>query len=155
MKKTLSILFLSLMVVTGCSSKKTATAASEKKGTDITFEYTALTRGYYRKATLTPAGISVITQHKGEAAVTEITTAQWNGLVDFYEKNIANKGIALNSLEVPSKKHQFDGALAANLTIKKEGEEFTTQTFDHGNPPAEVKALVDEIVTLAGLQTRE
>lgn len=152
MKKILSVLVLTLMVLAGCSSKKATAASAEKKGGDITFEYSAITRGSFRKVNATQNGVTLATDPKAKPERFEISTAEWNTLVDFYENNIGEKHIALNSLEAPSKKHQFDGAMAATLTVKKDGEEFTSQTFDHGNPPAEIKGLVDEILKLAGLE---
>lgn len=52
----------------------------------------------------------------------------------------------LEKLEVPSKKHLFDGALAARLSIYQfSNREHTTPTFDHNNPPKELKGLVEYI----------
>lgn len=56
---------------------------------------------------------------------------------------------SLKYLKVPSKKHQFDGALAARLSVGY-GDTFinTSPTFDDNNPPEELKELLDYIKSL-------
>ncbi len=49
----------------------------------------------------------------------------------------------LDKVPVLSKKHQFDGALAASLTITTSDSTFTSPTFDHNAPPAELESIVD------------
>lgn len=156
MKKILSVLILTVAVIAGCSSsKKTAGAPAEKKGKGLEFEYTAITRGSYKKINATQAGVTFTKDRDAKPETVAISAADWNSMVDFYENNIAKKGVKIEDIAVPSKKHQFDGALAATLTIKVADQVYTTPTFDHGNPPAEVKGLVDEMVKLAGLETKK
>ena len=51
---------------------------------------------------------------------------------------------ALESLKVPSTKHQTDAALAASLAIIDiHQKEFVSPTFDDNNPPKEIKDLVE------------
>jgi len=63
------------------------------------------------------------------------------------------QGINLESLsliEVPSKKHQYDGALATNLIISDVRPfVYTSPTFDDDNPPKEIKGIVEYIRDLA------
>jgi hypothetical protein len=50
---------------------------------------------------------------------------------------------SLETLEVPSTRHQTDAALAASLAITdKDQNEYVTPTFDDDNPPQEIKELV-------------
>ena len=156
MKKILSVLILTVTVAIGCSSSKaTANEATAKKGEGLEFEYTAITRGRYRQINVTANGVALIEKPNATPTTVAISTTDWNALVDFYEKKVAKNVQNLNTIEVPSKKHQFDGALAATLTIKSGDTAYTTPTFDHGNPPAEVKVLVDKIIELAGIETRK
>jgi len=56
---------------------------------------------------------------------------------------------SLSSLSVPSKRHQFDGALASTLTITDiYAKQWISPTFDHDNPPEELKAFIDFIKIL-------
>lgn len=55
---------------------------------------------------------------------------------------------SLEKLEPPSKKHQFDGAAGGGFSIIVEGKTYRTPTFDYGNPPKEIKSIVDKLVAL-------
>jgi hypothetical protein len=156
MKKVLSILILTVTVAIGCSSsKKTAEASTDRKGQGLQFEYTALTRGSYKKVIATPEGLTVTNGRDAQPQTVAISTADWNNMVDYYQKNIEKKLSGLQDLEAPSKKHQYDGALAATFTVTVGDQLFRTPSFDHGNPPAQIKGLVDEMVRLAGLETKK
>ncbi|MFP9097448.1 hypothetical protein ACLI09_00210 [Flavobacterium sp. RHBU_24] len=155
MKKALSILILLTVTMGCCSSKKTAQASTDRKGQGLQFEYTALTRGSYKKVIATAEGLKVTNGRDAEPQNVAISTADWNNMVDFYQKNIEKKLSGLQDLEAPSKKHQYDGALAATFTVMIGDQLFRTPTFDHGNPPAQVKGLVDEMIRLAGMETNK
>ncbi|GHB62743.1 hypothetical protein [Persicitalea jodogahamensis] len=62
---------------------------------------------------------------------------------------------ALDKVTVLSKKHQFDGALAASLTITTPDSTYTSPTFDHNAPPAELKAIVDRLYQQVPAAMRE
>lgn len=157
MKKILSVLILTLTVALGCSSSKKAAdeTVATKADKSLEFEYTAITRGNYKKVIVNSSKVMLATAPSARPVVTDIDAKDWNAIVAFYEKNIVKKGVNLEALEAPSKKHQYDGALSATLTIKSADASVSTPTFDHGNPPAEIKVLVDEIVKLAGFETKE
>jgi hypothetical protein len=158
MKKIIPILFLALTLVTGCSSAKKDTLATssassaslQKESENITFEYTALTRGAYKKVVVTSYDIITIKDRDNkDVASKKLTAEEWKTLSDAY-KGIKDLN-ALSSIEAPSVKHQYDGALAAMLTITIGEQVYQTTTFDHGNPPAEIKPLVDDIIKLSAL----
>ena len=57
---------------------------------------------------------------------------------------------SLKIITIPSKKYQFDGALATTLKIfLPEQEGFSSPTFDHDNPPFELKGLINYIKSIA------
>ena len=57
---------------------------------------------------------------------------------------------SLRTLEVPSKKHQFDGALATTLTITDpKPEVYRTPTFDDDNPPKKIKGIIAYIKSIS------
>ena len=152
MKKIIPILFLALSIVTGCTSAKDKISAAslQKENENILFEYTAITRGASKKVVVSSYDIVTIKdQDKTHAVSKKLTAEEWKKLSDAYKgiKNVSS----INTIEVPSVKHQFDGALAAILTITVGDEVYQTPTFDHGNPPAEVKELVDGIIKLSDL----
>jgi hypothetical protein len=56
---------------------------------------------------------------------------------------------SLPYLPVPSKRHQFDGASAAALTISDfNSNQYQSPTFDHDNPPEKIKELIAYIKEL-------
>lgn len=152
MKKIIPLLFLALAVITSCSSAKDKKqqVSLQKENENILFEYTALTRGAYKKAVVTSYDIVTIKDREKKDVVSKKLTAQeWKILSDAY-KGI-NNITGISELAVPSQKHQYDGALAAMLTITVGEQVYQSSTFDHGNPPEELKPLVDAIIKLSGL----
>ncbi|WP_008639505.1 META domain-containing protein [Bizionia argentinensis] len=53
---------------------------------------------------------------------------------------------ALTTLEPPSTAHQYDGARIAALKVTKNGLTYTTPSFDAGNPPKAIEALILELM---------
>jgi hypothetical protein len=80
-----------------------------------------------------------------------IAKGDWDKLAAAAEK-VNVEGI--KDIKAPSVKHQFDGALMANLKVIKEGKEYRSVTFDHGNPPAEIAPLVNKIIAMSDLKTK-
>lgn len=53
------------------------------------------------------------------------------------------------TLKDPTQKRFYDGAAIAILRIKVQKKEYQSTNFDHGNPPNEIKQLVDKINEIA------
>ncbi len=49
----------------------------------------------------------------------------------------------LDKVIVTSKKHQFDGALAATLSVATNDSTYRSPTFDHNAPPVELETVID------------
>lgn len=58
---------------------------------------------------------------------------------------------SLAYVQVPSKKHEYDGALATTFTITDihSKQEYVSPTFDHDNPPEKLKKLIAYMKELA------
>jgi len=152
MKKLFTLLVLTLVAATGCKSQSTSAQAKKLAQSGVTYEYKASTRGTLMEISITQKEIAATKGRPGEdtAAPLKVTPEKgWNTLLEETAKLNLN---GLETLAVPSKKHQFDGALAASLKIMADGKTYTTPTFDHGNPPAEIKALVEKIIELSELE---
>lgn len=151
MKKLLTLLVLTLITATGCKSQATSADAKKLAESDVKYEYRAYTRGSEISISMDKKSV-----HAGrgngigdlDGPIVTMTPEKWSALLEETAKINLDK---LETLEVPSKKHQFDGALAANLKITVDGKEYQTVTFDHGNPPAEIKALVEKIIAISEL----
>lgn len=148
MKKYLAIVIFTLMAAVGCSSAKDG-----QQNVDVTqIKYKAITRGAEKGVTIARGNINVTETRLGGKSINAsypISAGNWNRLVAMAQK--ADPVKKLGTYEAPSKKHQFDGAMAANLIISVGDTHYTSVTFDDGNPPAEIKALVDEIIGISGL----
>jgi len=152
MKKILSLLALTVVVATSCSTAK----KSELKEADnnVVFTYTAVTRGSSNKIVVKEGSIETTQSRLEGQPITEtLTDADWSAVKDAYSK-VTVKNEDLAAIVPPSKKHQFDGALIANLTITTSNKEYSTSSFDHGNPPAEIKELVNKIIALSDMDKR-
>ncbi|RDI08036.1 hypothetical protein [Flavobacterium sp. AG291] len=151
MKKIVLVLF-TIMLAAGCSSKKTAVANDEKSASALSFEYEAITRGAYNKVVVTKDSIVTIKDRDMKNVVSKPTSkGDWDKLT----AAAANVNLdGLNSLKAPSNKNHADAALAANVKVIKEGKEYRSTTFDHGNPPAEIASLVNKIVSISDLNKK-
>lgn len=57
---------------------------------------------------------------------------------------------SLSLLEVPSRKHQFDGALATTLIITDpQPIVHTSPTFDDDNPPNKIRGIIEYIKSIS------
>ena len=54
----------------------------------------------------------------------------------------------LESLNPPSTNFKINEAVGASLIVSFEGNTYRVPTFDHGNPPIEIKAIVQKIMKL-------
>lgn len=64
---------------------------------------------------------------------------------DFKKLHAIIKKIDLNTIDqltVPSKKHQYDGAFVTTIEISVSDKLYRSVSFDHDNPPGELKPLV-------------
>lgn len=108
-------------------------------------EYTAITRGTFILISYENNSISFQKDRNNKPQVktlSEAEIASLNAKIDELDIN------SLSNLEPPSKAHQYDGAAGATLKIIQNGATHQTPTFDHGNPPEVIKALVSEMILL-------
>ena len=144
MKKLMPILLIAVAFF-GCAS-----SALKQQSSDISIEYRAITRGRNVHAMLTKDSVKGYSKGRIENSVDKaMPKEEWDGVLTELEKVDLDK---MQALPAPSTKHQYDGAMGATLTVKVADKIYQTVTFDHGNPPAEIAALVNKITTLAGIE---
>ncbi|WP_026836719.1 hypothetical protein [Gillisia sp. JM1] len=138
MKLILLLLFPILMAET-CSQ-------NNEQNNEISFKYEMMTRGSRTNYALTQEDIKVVRNMGGETKASEkMTSKDWENLLEKMEEiDVPN----ISKLKPPSDKRTFDGAAHAILTIKKGDEVYRSNSFDHGNPPSELKSLVKAILRL-------
>lgn len=109
-------------------------------------EYTANTRGYFRKITVKDAKVYVSKERDAKDIGAEIKISE----ADRKELIAAFQEINLDELPAakpPTEKRFYDGAAMAGLKITYKGKTYESQTFDHGNPPVEIEKLVTKLVS--------
>lgn len=134
--KIVSLIFFAILMSKGCENQKDAATAI--------IEYTANTRGFYERITITDKEVSVssdrnatdlgLTSKLSDSDRTQIS--EYFGQIDL--ENLSN-------LKAPTEKRFYDGAAIANLKITYDGKTYESQAFDHGTPPAEIAGLVNKI----------
>jgi len=70
----------------------------------------------------------------------------WNTIFNHLEKLDWKQ---LETLEAPSDKRLYDGALHASFQLSYKGKIYKTMSFDHDQPPKEIELLIRHIVSLA------
>ncbi|MDX6190610.1 hypothetical protein SGQ83_14715 [Flavobacterium sp. Fl-318] len=111
------------------------------KSTQI--EYSALSRGLYKKILVQNKSVSVTNGRDTEAVESKIDAAKWNKIVTEFEKiNLDN----IPNLKAPTEKRFYDGAAIANLKVTTNGKTYETKGFDNGFPPKEIEKLVNLLV---------
>lgn len=131
------------------TNKEGTMEINESKDTSLQIAYTAITRGAYKHLEVSEGIIRVKKSHADKGSIVNCTKEQWGRLLSL-SKDINLQG--LSKLEAPSKASHYDGAMAATLKVTKDGKIYETSTFDHGNPPKEIKELVDYILTVSDVE---
>lgn len=138
--RIVSLLLLTVFIVTGCSSQKKTDMTSTQ------IEYSAVSRGLYKKILVQNESVSVTNGRNDEAVKSKIDAAKWNKIVSEFEKvNLES----IPDLKAPTEKRFYDGAAIGNLKITSNGKTYETKGFDNGFPPKEIEKLVNLLVDFA------
>lgn len=135
--RILSLLLLTIFIGAGCSSQKKA----DMTATEI--EYTALSRGYYKKIVVHNQTVSVTNGRDAQAVESKIDDAKWDKIVTEFSKINPD---SLSTLKAPTEKRTYDGAAIGNLKIVQNQKKYETSGFDNGFPPKEIEKLVNLLV---------
>ena len=145
MKKFAAIVLLALFAV-GCAS------ALKKESDKISFEYEAITRGSYKKVIVKQDTVITIKDRDLKDVVTAgLKNGEWNSLLKSLE-SVKLEG--LNKIKVPSVIHQVDAAPIANLKVIRGDKTYQSKSFDHGNPPQEIKDVVNKIMAASDFKKK-
>ncbi|WP_339916010.1 META domain-containing protein [Yeosuana marina] len=122
------------------------TMVKKQKNTNIAFEYSALSRGFYKLITINKKEITVINKRNTKPIIKTCSDNAWENIINTLKtvdlENIPN-------LKAPTENRFFDGAAIANLKITINGTTYETASFDHGHPPKEIEPLVKEILSIS------
>jgi len=133
---------------------ETSSLMSAKKVQEkIMITYETSTRGFYEIIWISKDSISFSNDRNlKERKTSDCPEKEWNELLALLQ-NINIK--SLSELEAPTKKHQYDGAAMATLKVESEGEIYSTNIFDHGYPPKEIEELVNIVLSMKKMSTKE
>lgn len=124
-----------MLVLSSCSSQNIV-----DKGI---IKYEAITRGSFIE--ITSNLDSLVYKNTQESQKIKLSKTQIKEIKTLFGKiNLSE----LENLKPPSTKSYTDAALQATLKITVNNKTFTSQTFDHGNPPKELKALLEYLFSV-------
>lgn len=140
--KIILVLMFSLFLGKSCESQ------TNKDLENAVLEYSANSRGFYLKIVVKNQKffVSKNRDEKENPIEKTISEADKKELLGYFKTIILD---SLPKLKAPSKKRFHDGAAMAHLTVNYKNNEYKTTTFDHGNPPEEIKKLVTKINSFA------
>lgn len=121
--------FLTLLICMGCPAQESYPVK------EVTYE--AMTRGSSEMIHV-KAGLLTYKTHKDATEIT-LTKKQLKAL---YKALKPIKYAEVNQLKAPSKKRLYDGAMAAVVIFKTATDTYQSASFDHDDPPAELKDLL-------------
>ena len=135
--RILSLLLVVMVIGTGCSSQK------KTDMTSTVIEYSAMSRGYFKKIVVQNQSVSVTNARDAQAVENKIDEAKWKEIVAEFEKiNLESN----TTLKAPTEKRFYDGAAIGNLKITQNQKTYESQAFDNGFPPNEIEKLVNLLV---------
>ena len=108
-----------------------------QKNDVLEFKYTASTRGVLNEIIIKKDSTSIKRLDLSQTLKT--SSEKWDALLLLVKTIDVEK---LEKLEPPSDKRFSDAALSANLFITTKIKKYESSSFDHGNPPWEIKEIV-------------
>ncbi|MBA6157078.1 hypothetical protein H3Z83_11190 [Tenacibaculum sp. S7007] len=129
-----------ILLITSCS-------AQNKSNNFDAINYEAQTRGSMVKINVEDGKVHYKTYDSEETY--ELSQDQLGKLNDLVSEINLNE---IKDLKTPSKNSATDRALIAKVSFKVKDKEYTSSTFDAGNPPKELKKLENLLFLLAKLK---
>ncbi len=111
-------------------------------------EYTATTRGFYKKIKLVnnQLTISKDRDNPDQGKVVTLSKAEVSEIATLL-KAVNLEGLA--TLKSPTEKRFYDGAAQANFDVVVQGKKYESAAFDHKFPPAGIEKIVNKLIAIA------
>lgn len=140
-------LALSTLLLLHCNAQKNTDSSNAKteKSLDHHFqkiELEEMTRGSRRMIVITPNTKEVEINRKISSFKT--TETEWKRLQELITQLNPEK---MESFTPPTNKRFYDGAMAATIRVNVDGTDYSSQTFDAGNPPKPLAALYRKLIS--------
>lgn len=113
---------------------------------ESTITYQALSRGYYLNVEIQGNKINMQQERESVGREFNLSEDDFREISNLYDKISLNE---IESYKGPTEKRFYDGAAIANLRINYQGKIYSSQDFDHGNPPVQIAEFINKIVSLS------
>lgn len=139
-------LVLSSIFIISCESSKSAQSKSDNLLSKITLE--KVTMGSNSSLEITKDEIlntSNTRDGMGDASKGVTDSKNWNKINSLISKLDLTQ---IDQWEGPTQARFYDGAKATTIIIESNGQTYNSQSFDEGEPPAELKELYNYLESL-------
>ena len=140
--KLKALVFLSLVVVM-LTYSATSCAAFQKSFNNLTYSAVSMTSS---DEVLVAGRLFKRVINNRRSAERQLKTAELlliSRLVEDLDLTL------INDLDVPSKRHRFDGAMLALVKVQIGEKIYESVPFDHNNPPEQLRPLVDYLISIS------
>ena len=145
MRFLLPSVFFSL-IITSCKTSQITAKETDFKTKNIVLIYKYYSRGFYKEYQFEEKKISAFSDHKKLTPIeTRIKPKDWTKTLTLLDGLNIEK---FESLKAPSNLRGTDKVEFGRLILKIQGNTLKSKTFDHGNPPAVIKAIVDHLLNI-------
>ena len=141
--KALTIILLTVLAtsINKCSSSDTKALKQE-----LVIEYDAQTRGSQSKVIIKNDSLIIAEQGRKEGVFYyKLSDEDWNSLIKEVQKIDRDK---IKTFKAPTNKRAVDAARTAQIRVLHKEDLYESNLFDEGNPPTELKALVNKVAGL-------
>lgn len=115
--------------------------------------YETSTRGSFEHIEVSKAEIKISKDRSLKNIETyECNPQDWKALNELLSNAVVEN---LDLLKAPTDKRLYDGAAHATLSVIKGDVVMMTPTFDHGAPPKEIESIVNKILSMAEIATKQ
>lgn len=141
--KTLTTILLTLVAV---AINKCSSSDNQELKENLAIEYQASTRGSQSKLIIKNDSLIVMEEGRNESVnYYQLSNKDWNALVKEVNKIDKEK---VKTYKAPTNKRATDAARTTQIKVIYKGEVYESDLFDEGNPPAEIKNLVDKVAAI-------
>ena len=137
MKILITLFMIPFFMVNKCNMEKMETLNSK-------IEYEVTRRGSYKKILIQNQKMFFSDKRDELGVEINVSDKDWQEIITLFEAVEAEKIEGLTGTNI---NRATDRASHAHFSIEKNGKKYSTNTFDHGNPPAILEKLVTKIAS--------
>lgn len=143
MRLLLRFMFFAL-IIAACKTAEIRVKGTDSKNKNVVLIYKYYSRGFYKEYQFEEKKISTFTDYKKSTPIeTRLKSKDWAKTLELLESLDIKK---FSSLEAPSNLRKTDKVEFGRLILKIQGSALKSKTFDHGNPPDKIKAIVSHLL---------